>query len=134
MTGAAQVYNTRSGTEPKARSGTVPNARSGATPYSALSSASISICSKLKRLCINFKGSSDNSGDTTSVASTEYKTVSSEQGYETPTRPCDLALRDLNCCGTPVFTPSTAVEPIVIDMNDFELMFDRPICEICKSG
>ena len=110
------------------------------TPISALSSDSLSLCGKLKRLCFNIRRSKGSSSSGSEL--TDYDTVGSEQ-YEdacggdariSPDRPAFLGLGGCNCGATPVFTPSARVEPIVIDMNDFELIFDTPICEICKQG
>ena len=115
------------------------------TPLSALSSESLSLCGRLKRLCFTFRRREGSEG---SDATTEYNTVSTDR-YEdapaSPTRPtflntCACACADSTpahtalSSSTPAHTPSNRAEPIVLDMNDFELVFDTPVCEICKQG
>ena len=107
------------------------------TPLSALSSDSISLCSKLKRLCFNFRRRREGSSGTGSDITTEYNTVNSDR-YEdapaSPDRPTALELNTCCCACNSEPTPGSRVEPIVLDMNDFELVFDTPVCEICKQG
>lgn len=118
-----------------ARAKTAPRSTPHFTPISALSSDSVSLCGKLKRLCFNLRR--DRCSSSSGSETTDYNTVGSEQ-YEDargpPAPPGLLGLSGCNCGGTPVVTPSSRLEPIVIDMNDFELVFDTPVCEICKRG
>ena len=124
------------------------------TPYSVLSGGEpTTLCARFKSFCFNFKRTRTDSDAAASDAPSDFHTVSSmdydecepvyaasymssarSQLSSPGTRPGFLSLANFNCITTPVFTPAGPPEPIVIDMADFELIFEPMPCDICTKG
>ena len=126
------------------------------TPSNQSNSSStgvLTICTRFKNCWIKFRTKTSESNYENSQGSMESEIhleldvpVQNEpetnspmmSALSSPSNMKPLFLDNFNCIDgslTPVFTPMGRPEPIIIDMNDFELIFGEPeICEICRDG
>ena len=137
---------------------TLTRSPGGRTPYStAFNANDPSICARIKNICFNFRRSprpgtpAGDDGASEGGGSSEYNTVQSldyddmgdqyqasylggsTRSIGTGHRPGFLSIHPFSCTN-PFYTPEGPPEPIIVDMNDFELIFEPAVCEICKSG